>query len=123
MSALTARNPTTNTVSRARHGDEVPLGSGAVGAERPGVHRERDAFGMADGRREQRHRVADGASHRRDRPAPGIRSAHPMRRPDELELVPEPRHEPERGECRVADAVRHPQVLHHRAHEIGARSW
>jgi hypothetical protein len=48
-----------------------------------------------------------------------VRSAHAVRLPDHVELVPEPRHEPEGRERRVADPVRHAQLLHARAHEVG----
>jgi hypothetical protein len=39
---------------------------------------------------------------------------------DHVELVPEPRHEAERRQRRVADPVRHAQLLHARPHEVGA---
>ena len=105
-------------VARAeRH--EVPLGAIGVGAEGAGVHREGDALGVADGAGHERHDVAEPARDRRERSAAAVGAAHPVRLADDLELVPEARHEAERRERRVADAVRHPQLLHRCPHDVG----
>ena len=90
-------------------------------SECAGVHGQCHALGVADRARQQRDRVADAAPHRGDRSASRIGSANPVGGTDHLELMPEPRHEAQRRERRVPDAVGHPQVLHHRAHELGPR--
>ena len=120
IAAEAARNSAMKTTSRARNGHEVPLGAVGMGAEGAGVHREGDALGVADRARHERHDVAEPARERRERTAAAVRAAHPMRLADDLELVPEPRHEAEGREGGVADAVRHAQLLHGCPHDVGS---
>ena len=113
------RTATMNTVSRARHGTRCrSVRSGCAPNARASIARAtRSAWRIAPARAARRS--PNQRASRGERTAAAVGAAHAVRLADDVELVPEPRHEPERGQRRVADAVRHAQLLHGRAHEVG----